>query len=306
MAPAVRPTNYHTHQKREQNMNRRSFLKTAGVLATAAGVLTRDNLAEAVDAAKGAPHAEKLGWRLGCQAWTFNQFTLFEAIDKTAELGLKYIEAYPHGQKLSPSNSTIFGPQLSGDNRKEVKKYLSDKGVKLVNMGVGPYDKEAFEFAKDMGIETLVSEPKFDAFDAIDKLCEEYKINVAIHDHPKPSPYWNPDTVLKVTKDHSRRIGACCDTGHWMHSDLIPVECLRKLEGRIISFHVKDLNEFGPKAHDVPWGTGRGDIKGMLTEVKRQGIKPVFSMEYEHKFTMAELAECVAYFDKVAAELSKD
>src|SRR5207237_89183 len=172
-------------------------------------------------------------------------------------------------------------------------------------MGVGPYDKEAFEFAKDMGIETLVSEPKFDDFDAIDKLCEEYKINVAIHDHPKPSPYWNPDTVLKVCKDRSKRIGACCDTGHWMRSDLIPVECLRKLEGRIISFHVKDLNEFGLRAQDVPWGTGRGDIKGMLTEVKRQGIKPVFSMEYESKFTMPELAQCVAYFDKVSAELEK-
>jgi sugar phosphate isomerase/epimerase len=298
---------FHTHQTREQNMNRRSFLKTAGVLATAAGVLTRDNLiSQAADASTGAPHAEKLGWRLGCQAWTFNRFTLFEAIDKTAELGLKYIEAYPHGQKLSAANSAIFGPKLSADNRQEVKKYLSDKGVKLVNMGVGPYDKEAFEFAKDMGIETLVSEPKFDAFDAIDKLCEEYKINLAIHDHPKPSPYWNPDTVLKVCKDHSKRIGACCDTGHWMRSDLNPVECLRKLEGRIISFHLKDLNEFGPKAHDVPWGTGRGDIKGILAEVKRQGIRPVFSMEYEHSFTMHELAECVAYFDKVAAELSKE
>ena len=288
-------------------MNRRSFLMTAGVLATGAGLLARENPASAaVDTSKGAPHAEKLGWRLGCQAWTFNRFTLFEAIDKTAELGLKYIEAYPHGQKLSATNSAIFGPKLSPNNRQEVKKYLSDKGVKLVNMGVGPYDKEAFDFAKDMGIETLVSEPNFDAFDAIDKLCEEYKINVALHDHPKPSPYWNPDTVLKVTKNHSKRIGACCDTGHWMRSDLNPVECLRKLEGRIISFHLKDLNEFGPKAHDVPWGTGRGDIKGILAEVKRQGIKPVFSMEYEYRFTMPELAECVAYFDKVAVELSNE
>ncbi len=58
------------------------------------------------------------------------------------------------------------------------------------------------------------------------------------------------------------------------------------------------------QAHDVPWGTGRGDIKGMLTEVKRQRIKPVFSMEYEHRFTMPELAQCVEYFDKVAAELA--
>ena len=110
--------------------------------------------------------------------------------------------------------------------------------------------------------------------------------------------------MLKHVKDHSKRIGACCDTGHWMRSDIKPVEALKKLKGRIISFHFKDLNEYGMKAHDVPWGTGRGDVEGMLAEVKRQGIKPVFSMEYEHEYTMHELAECVAYFDKVAAELA--
>lgn len=283
-------------------MDRRTFLMTTGMLTASAGWLA-DAAGRAEEKKSRTPNEDKLGWRLGCQAWTFNKYTLFEAIDKTAELGLRYIEAFPHGQKLSAQNTAVFGPKLSEADRKEVKAHLAEKGVKLVNMGVGPYDREAFEFAKDMGIETLVSEPPFDAFDAIDKLCEEYKINVALHDHPKPSRYWDPEIVLKTVKDHSKRIGACCDTGHWMRSDLNPVECLKKLEGRIISFHLKDLNEFGPKAHDVPWGTGRGDVKGMLTEVKRQNIKPVFSMEYEHKFTMEELAQCVAYFEKVCGEL---
>ncbi|HMF10668.1 MAG TPA: TIM barrel protein [Gemmataceae bacterium] len=286
-------------------MDRRTFIKTTSVLAAGAGFAGLPiPAAIAEEKAKGTPNADKLGWRLGCQAWTFNKFTLFEAIDKTAELGLKFIEAFPHGQKLSKANPAQFGPKMSAADRKEVKKHLEEKGVKLVNMGVGPYDREAFEFAKDMGIETLVCEPKFDAFDGINKLCEEFQINVALHDHPKPSPYWDPQVVLKVCKDRSKRIGACCDTGHWMRSDLNPVECLQKLEGRIISFHLKDLNEFGKDAHDVPWGTGRGDVKGMLTEVKRQTIKPVFSMEYEHAFTMPELAQCVAYFDKVCGELA--
>ena len=165
-------------------MIRRSFLETAGILAAGAVALTRDSRSLAgPDPAVGAPNAEKLGWRLGCQAWTFNRFTLHEAIDNTAELGLHYIEAFPHGQKISASRSEQFGPKMSVDARKDVKKYLADKNVKLVNMGVGPYDKEAFEFAKEMGIETLVSEPPFNAFDAIDKLCEEYKINVALHNH---------------------------------------------------------------------------------------------------------------------------
>jgi sugar phosphate isomerase/epimerase len=286
-------------------MNRRTFLKAAGVATAGAGLWGQDlSRLWAADAAKGAPHAVKLGWRLGCQAWTFNKGTFYEAMDKTAELGLHFIEAYP-GQKLRADKpNEKIGPELSADARKEVKKRLADKGLKLVNFGVGPADRKAFDFAKDMGIETLVSEPPFDAFDRLDKLCEEYQINVALHDHPKPSRYWDPDIVLKTVKGHSKRIGACCDTGHWMRSDLNPVECLKKLEGRIISFHLKDLNEYGKGAHDVPWGTGRGDVKGMLAEVKRQGVKPVFSMEYEHSFTMPELAQCVAYFDKVAAELA--
>jgi sugar phosphate isomerase/epimerase len=286
-------------------MNRRTFLKSTAVLTAGAGVFGLENATRCADKpGPGAPNAEKLGWRLGCQAWTFNRFSFFEAIDKTAELGLHYIEAYPDQPVSADQRDQKMGPQLSAEARKEVKKRLADKGLKLVNFGVGPYNREAFEFAKDMGIETLVSEPPFDAFDGLDKLCEEYQINVALHDHPKPSRYWSPDIVLTACKGHSERIGACCDTGHWMRSDINPVEALKKLQGRIISFHVKDLNEYGMGAHDVPWGTGRGDITGILTEVKRQGIKPVFSMEYEHHFTMPELAQCVTYFDKVAGELA--
>ena len=54
----------------------------------------------------GTPNAEKLGWRLACQAYSFNRFTFFEAVDKTASTGCKFIEAYP-GQKLSPDKKDV-------------------------------------------------------------------------------------------------------------------------------------------------------------------------------------------------------
>jgi sugar phosphate isomerase/epimerase len=287
--------------------DRREFLKATGALAAGFGITGGLAMADQPAAkGKGAPHADKLGWRLGCQAWTFNDMSFFEAIDKTSSLGLHVIEGYPN-QKLERNRSERLNPELSAETRKEVKKRLADHGLKLVNFGVGGHSKEIFEFAKDMGIETIVSEPKFDAFDGIEKLVEEYQINLALHDHPKPSPYWNPETVLKVCNGRSKRIGACCDTGHWMRSDIKPIDALKMLEGRIISFHLKDLNEYGRKAHDVPWGTGRGDIRGILTEVHRQGVKPVFSVEYEYNYghSMPEIAECVAFFDKVCEELGK-
>src|SRR5215813_8960818 len=39
------------------------------------------------------------GFAVGCQAYTFNHFSVFEAIEKTAQAGGKVIEFYP-GQKL--------------------------------------------------------------------------------------------------------------------------------------------------------------------------------------------------------------
>ena len=296
-----------------QSIDRRDFFKLTGAVSAAMILADRAGLGLcAADKPRGAPHAEKLGWRLGCQAYSFNRFTFFEAIDKVASLGLHYIEAYP-GQKLSQQKPEVkFGEDLPAEIRQEVNSKLAQAGVKLVCYGVVglPKDQQAcrrvFEFAKQMGIETIVSEPPADAFELIDALATEYQINVAIHNHPRPSHYWNPDTVLEVCKGRSQRIGACADTGHWMRSGINPVDALRKLKGRIISFHFKDLNQYGPLAHDVPWGTGKGDIRAVLKEVYAQRFQGVFSVEYEHNWlnSLPEIAQCVEFFDRVAAELT--
>ena len=298
----------------KQRIPRRSFLQATGALAAgfAFGTTGRGTLWAAESLPNGAPHAEKLGWRLGCQAYTFNRYTFAETIDKLASLGLRYVEAYP-GQRLSKEKPNVkIGDSLSAENRREVKKRLDDAGIKLVNFGCCGLSKneaasrKTFEFAKEMGIETLVSEPPKDAFDLLEGLCDEYQINLAIHDHPKPSIYWNYKTVLEVCKGRSKRIGACCDTGHWMRSGINPLEALKALEGRIISFHLGDLNKFGERsAHDVPWGTGVGDVRAMLLEMDRQKFQGVFAIEYEHNWTTSvpEIAHCVGFFDGVSAEL---
>jgi sugar phosphate isomerase/epimerase len=295
-----------------QRVNRRAFLQQAGavVAGTALADLGTPN-SRADDAARGAPNAARLGWRLGCQAWTFHDFTFFEAVDKTASLGLQFIEGFPK-QKLSPDKPELtLGDKLPAAARNEVKKRLADSGVKIVSFGVVSYPpgglRPTFDFAKEMGIENIVAEPPFNAFDGIDKLCQEYDINLALHDHPKPSPYWDPATVLRVCKGRSKRIGACCDTGHWMRSGIDVLGALKMLEGRIIEFHFKDLNEFGNHAaHDVPWGTGKGDLKAWLVEVKRQGVKPFFAVEYEHNWghSLPDIARSVKYFDQVCGELA--
>jgi sugar phosphate isomerase/epimerase len=133
------------------------------------------------------------GWKIGVQAWSFNRFSFYESLDKSLSLGLRYIEAYP-GQKLGGDNGKMrFDHNLPANLRKEVKEKLADVNIKIVNYGVvGLSAKEkdcrkVFDFAKDMGVETIISEPGPDALDLIDRLCQEYKIKVAIHNHPKSS-----------------------------------------------------------------------------------------------------------------------
>lgn len=255
-----------------------------------------------------------LGWRLGCQAYTFRHFTLFETIDKNAALGLKYLEIYPT-QRFRPEDPDVKVDHHSPDDVLEaVRQKCASAGVKLVNYGCVrlPNDetetRSVFEFAKKMGIETLVSEPEFDALDLIDTLCQEYAINLAIHNHPAPSIYWNPDTVLKACQGRSQYFGACADTGHWVRSQFDPLEALKKLEGRIVSLHLKDVIDTSPHSTDVPWGTGLGKVTELLKELKRQGISPVFSIEYEVQSDATlyeEVAECVRFFNRASDELGQ-
>lgn len=149
-----------------------------------------------------------------------------------------------------------------------------------------------------MGVETLTAEPEPSQFDYLERMCDEYEINIAIHNHPKPSRYWEPDSILKYVAGRSHRIGACADVGHWVRSGLDPVECLKKLEGHIISIHFKDLNKKAREAHDVPWGTGVCDVQAMLQELKNQKFKGVFSIEYEHNWdnNVPEIARSIKYF----------
>ena len=65
-----------------KRIGRRRFLEIGGSAACIAGLGgVRTALADE-RLTGGAPHAEKLGWRLAIQAWSFNHYSLYEAIEK--------------------------------------------------------------------------------------------------------------------------------------------------------------------------------------------------------------------------------
>ena len=247
------------------------------------------------------------GFAIGCQAYTFNKFTAFEAIEKTAAAGGKVIEFYP-GQKLSAEFPELkVHHDATAETIEKIKAKLKEHGLIAVAYGVVGMSKDAaecrkvFEFAKTMGIKVINTE-SVDAIDTFEPLVKEYDIKVGFHDHPKREKdpnyrMWDPNYILETVKDRDPRIGACADTGHWMRSGLKPVDCLRILKGHVVSSHLKDLSEASLVGHDMPYGTGQSDVNAILKEFQAQGFDGPISIEYEYDWleSLPQVTKCIDY-----------
>ena len=178
------------------------------------------------------------GWELSLQSYTFHKFTLLEAFDKAQELGITNMEVFP-GHKIGGKwGDQMFGYDLDDASRKELLALAAEKGVRIVGCGVFVSDKaeeweKMFRLAKDMNMEYISCEPPVEMWDIVEQLAEKNHIGIAVHNHPQPSTYWNPQLLLDQIGQRSKLLGSCADVGHWNREGLNHLDCLRRLEGRI-------------------------------------------------------------------------
>jgi len=257
----------------------------------------------------------KLGWKVAIQCWTYNQQTFFDALDSIQSLGVHYVEMLSY-QTVSKDISQKSGPDMDNACLEKVKAKLKETEISAVAVWGDPFPKDEpeirklFAWAKELGIETVTTEP--DPYDTASmvltaKLCKEYKINIAVHNHPIKTnntnyKFWNPDFALGVVKPYYPQIGMCTDVGHWYRSGLVSLDCLKKVDGYINSVHFKDLNL---DKQDVPLGTGELNASELLVELKRQKFKGVLTLEYESWGSKqhAEILQCLDFLNKEAKKL---
>ena len=258
---------------------------------------------------------EKLGWRVGIEAYTFHKFTFFEAIEKTAELGLHCIGGLSFMQQVSKEIPKNFDQNLSDDELLQIRMKMESAGVRMpvYYAQTIPNDEAAcrklFEFGNKMGVETFICEPKAAQLDLLDKLANEYGINIGLHNHgPDISPHlWRPEMVLALCEGRSKRIGAAPDLGYWLRLGIDPIEAVRILKDRILTVQMHDLHELTPQGHDVPWGSGSGKSREFFEELHRHGIKPaMIGLEYSHDWfeSMPKLAKSIEFFNATTLELA--
>jgi sugar phosphate isomerase/epimerase len=232
------------------------------------------------------------GIAIGCQAYSFKEFSAFEAIAKTKEAGGKIIEFYP-GQKLRPDSNddAVVSHNASEAVTAALLAECQRQGIYPVNYGVVQANDPAevrkiMTFAKKMGLYAVCTEST-EQVAAWEAAAKEFDIKVAFHEHggsmSKPEyKVWHPLYILGVIESRDARLGACADLGHWCTSNLKPIECLRILKGRVISVHLKDKSEMGSRGVVIPAGQGVVDVAACIHELKKQNFKGHFSIEHEN------------------------
>jgi sugar phosphate isomerase/epimerase len=237
------------------------------------------------DSTENADLSKPANWHLAILAYTFREGTFIEAVDKAKELGIDEIGIFP-GQQIGAGLDGKMDFNMDQATQLKVKELLKEKQVKLADIGVISPTSNAdweklFQFAKSMEIPLIVSEPDPKFMGQIEDLCEKYQIKLAIHNHAKPSMYWNPDSLMIQLADKSPLIGVCADVGHWLRSGLDPSESLKKVESRLMALHFKDVSMESAEGLDVVWGSGNIPTLDLMQMLKENNFSGVLSIEYE-------------------------
>lgn len=309
MLSDMKTTHQQNYGNKRAGMNRRKFLARGGALAMGLGAGLS---AFAREVKSSTPSAEKLGWRASVQHFTYRRFGLLGALNKAAALGLRHIEIRSN-VLLDPKRPGVRANEdLPADARKELKARLADCGLSIPSIfadftGSADQAKRVFEFCRELGATVLVSEPPAGSLDLIERLCEEHQMPLAIHNHQKgASAYWSPELVLAACRNRGPHIGACCDGGQWARSGLDPVECLRQLQGRIISFHLKDVAKKGdPQSRNTVMGEGEADCARTLKELRRLGYQGLITIDFEYDTPalQEDMARNVTFIEEQARQL---
>ncbi|MGN0221027.1 MAG: family 16 glycoside hydrolase [Prevotella sp.] len=268
--------------------------------------------------AYGTPTAERLGWKVGMQAYDLKRMMTFtEAIDMSAALGLKSIEGV--GMRLSPETQETFGPNMSNEWKERIRRKLADAGVTLSSYyrRISARDAEkTIQFCKEMNM-MLVTDPQRipnsgtkdnptpGSIDHYEALCKKYQVRMVLTNHPEAdrSPYYDPDVVLADLNGRYPLLGASIDFGHFMRDGRDPLEIARKYvaAGRMHHFHFRDVEGLRPDSKDCIVGQGAAHIPEILQLLVEKDVKPIVAFEYERDMynPLVDIIPSVMAFERI-------
>jgi sugar phosphate isomerase/epimerase len=242
-----------------------------------------------------------LGLKVGVATYTLRDLPIEDAIKGVKRVGLKYVSIKNVKNHIDLSHPT--------EERKRRAQMFRDAGliplsVGNVSMRSGEAEaRKAFEYARDIGVPTIVCAPSLEAIPFLDAMVKEFDIKLAIHNHgPEDKGYFpSPYDVMRAVEKFDKRIGLCIDVGHTARAGVDPAESILKCQERLYDCHMKDISALGDKNTPIEGGRGILDSKSILAallKIKYQGLVG-FEYEKDGKDPVPGLAESVGYIKGV-------
>ena len=247
-------------------------------------------------------------FRLGVAGYTFHKRTLDDALAIMQKADVHYLCVKDFHLPFTATDDEIAA----------FKAKCASYGV--TPYAIGPiYDsriedvRSRFEFAKRLGVKTIVGVPseQIPGTDGkkcrgsrsllleIDKLVKEFDIKYAIHNHGPQIGELFPDVEYgwNLIKDLDRRIGFCIDVGWEYGCGKDPAETIRKYGDRIYDAHIKNFKKDAPNGKSVPLPRGKIDLAKVFKAFADVGYDGVCSLEYETDFknNLEAILECIGY-----------
>ena len=243
------------------------------------------------------------GFKAGISSYTFRKMSLENTIAALQKLDLKYISIKDFHLSLKST---------AAERQAAVEK-LKAAGITPLSCGNITMDnteesvRNAFQYAKDCGIPTIVCSPHPDSMPILDKMVKEYDIKLAIHNHgPEDKRFPSPYDVWKAALNYDKRIGLCIDVGHTARAKVDPAEAIIKCKDRLYDLHFKDIDTTEPKGTTIPAGRGVLDLASILQALIKIRYSYLLSVEYERSpdDPFAEVAETIGYSKGLLAGLT--
>jgi inosose dehydratase len=280
--------------------SRRDLLKTGALAAAAIPTINISSFAVPV-----TEEADPwLGLKIGVATYTVRELPIEEAIKAIKRVGLKYVSIKNVKNHIDLSHTP--------EERKQRAQMFKDAGLIPLSVGnVGMKNDEAdirraFEYARDIGVSTMVCAPHKDSVPILDKMVKEFDIKLAIHNHgPEDKQFPSPYDVMKAVEKYDKRIGLCIDVGHTARANVDPAESILKCRERLYDLHMKDISALGNKNTPIESGRGILNIKSILAallKIKYQGLVG-FEYEKDKEDPVPGLAESVGYTKGLLAGL---
>ena len=269
-------------------VTRREAIKTAA-LAAAGLPLAGGRPARAAAAADGWR-----GLKAGVASYTLRKLPLDAAIAAIQRVGLSYVSIKDFHLPLTST---------AEERRAVAAKFkaaeitpLSCGNVTMQNDAANV--RQAFEYARDTGLPTIVCSPHPDSMPILDAMVKEFDIKLAIHNHgPEDKRFPSPHDVWNAVQKYDKRIGFCIDVGHTARAKVDPAEAIRKYKDRLYDLHFKDIGSTAPDGKTVECGRGVLDLKSILQATLDVRYPHLFSFEYEkdENDPVPGLAESIGY-----------